>query len=67
MKKIIIAIALLLTGCWDMRADVWEKAKEMCEPHGGLMAADSDHYGRTAWHVEALCADMSIVKKVVRI
>lgn len=59
-------LCLFLTGCgWDMTAQVWQSATALCESHGGLAAAGSTHISGGDYAVEALCADKSVIRKVV--
>jgi hypothetical protein len=60
MKVILILAAALLAGCGpDMYASEWKVATDLCEPHGGIVAADSDYRleKEGSFAILAFCAD----------
>jgi hypothetical protein len=65
MKLIMSMLATaLVAGCgYDMTHAVWSQATELCQPHGGLVAADHDRFTET---LDARCASGIIIEARVK-
>ena len=58
----IVAVTLAGCGWWDMTAEAWKHAEELCRNNGGARAADFVYASGRRLLVTAACADNVVAK-----
>lgn len=58
--------ALILCACgWDIEAREWPEAAKLCDPYGGILAADIRGRDKDSFRIDAICKDGARITKRV--